>query len=103
MSDELMKDKEIVKLEKTLVNNRYQAEFVQEVRNMDKQQLDAKLLDLAKYAQAVDSTRKSDQKLKDAKDVVKGLNKPYTDDIKYNREKARFVALIMEDKFGDEQ
>lgn len=98
---ELEEDKEVIKLEKTLVHSRSQKEFVLEVRRMSEVELGAKLLELAKYAQAVETTRKSDEKLKTAKTLVKGLNKPYSDDLKYNKEKARFVALVMEEEFGE--
>ena len=100
--DELEKEKEIVKLEKTLVNNRGQKEFVLEIRQMDKAQLKAKLADLNEYKNAIISTRDSDDKLKEAAKHVQSLRKPYSDDLKYNKEKDRFVALVLEDEFGEE-
>ena len=100
MSDELSQDKEIIKLEKKLVRN-FQTDFVTDVRKMDKQELDRKLLDLAKYSQAIKSTMKIDDKLIDAKNTVSSLKRPYNEDIRGNNEKARFVALVMEEEFGE--
>lgn len=93
MEDELMKDKEVIKLEKKLG-----ADFANELRAMDKEQLEAKLLALAKYRQEIQSSKNADEELKRAKQRKADLEAPYRDSMKDNDLRSRLVSLVMEEK-----
>ena len=89
----LQEEKELIKLER-----KFGPDFTRELRQMDKDQLDTKLLDLAKYRTSIIDTQKKDQDLELAKARASQLEKPYKDDLKANLEKQRFITLIMKDE-----
>ena len=97
MSEELTQEKEITKLEKSL-KNKNQFDFVLEMRELNVDQLDKKMLDLAKYKEELQNTKNSDEKLIEAKAIAKELERPYREDKKMNEVKRRFVSLIMKEK-----
>lgn len=86
-------EKELVKLER-----KFGADFCLEVRKMDKKAIDNKLLELAKYRQALINTRDNDPALREAKQKANNLAYPYTRDLTANLEKQRLVTLIMIDE-----
>ena len=89
----LAEEKELIKLER-----KYGADYTRELRQMDKEQLDAKLLELAKYRTALIDTKAKDRDLELAKARASSLEKPYNDDLKANLEKQRFITLVMKDE-----
>lgn len=89
----LSEEKELIKLER-----KFGADFTRELRQMDKKQLDAKLLELAKYRTSIIDTMAKDRDLELAQARAASLKKPYTDDLKANLEKQRFITLVMKDE-----
>ena len=89
----LAEEKELIKLEK-----KFGPDFTRELRQMDKGQLDAKLLELAKYRTSIIDTKAKDRELELAKARASSLEKPYSDDLKANLEKQRFITLVMKDE-----
>lgn len=100
MQDELGRDKEIIALEKKLRNETGGQDYVENLRSLDRTGLEEKLKDLAKYRQAILSTRKKDVELKKAKKKVSGLNLPYTQDLSANDKKSRFIGLLLQEMEG---
>ncbi len=91
---ELSQQKEIVKLEKQLNDET----LASELRGLTKKELEFKLLELAKHAQEIVTTRNDDEALTCAKNVVKDLNAPYNDQLKGNKLMARFIHLLVKEK-----
>ena len=100
MTDELHKELEITALEKKLLNERNGKDYVDNLRRLSLIELGEKLKDLAKYRQAIISTKKKDKKLATAQATVNGLMLPYTQDLRGNTEKARFVGLLIQESEG---
>jgi hypothetical protein len=92
--NELSQQKEIVKLEKQLNDET----LASELRGLTKKELEFKLLELAKHAQEIVTTRNSDEELTDAKNVVKELSAPYNDQLKGNKLMSRFIHLLVKEK-----
>jgi len=93
----LREENELLKLEKTLGS-----EFVVEIRSLNSNELNQKLFQLAKYEQEIISAKNQDDKLLDAKELVKELNAPYRESLKANRQKARLVGLIISEREENE-
>ena len=102
MSDELRKDKEVITLEKKLRSHPGGTDYVEDLRSLDIVGLEEKLKDMAKYRQAIISTRGKDEELARARKKVNGLNLPYTQDLAANAEKSRFIGLLMQEIEGFE-
>ena len=100
--DELERSKEVVVLEKKLKGQIGGKDYVEELRKLGRVGLEDKLKDLAKYRQAVISTREKDVELKKAKKIVSGLNSPYSTDLRANAEKSRFIGLLIQEIEGFE-
>lgn len=100
MSDELSAEKEIIKMERKLRKNGQQ-QFIDDIRGMGESQLNDQILILAKHKQEIITAQKKDPDLRDAKDKVASLNYPYNKNKRANDEKARFVALILKDKYEE--
>ena len=95
--EQLAKGKEAVELEKKLTR-KYGKEFAQELRGMDKSGLENKLLGLVKHSQEIITTKNRDEELELAKDKHNELEAPYKDQVKANKEKSRFIHLILKEK-----
>jgi hypothetical protein len=93
----LREEKELLKIEKTLGS-----EFVAEIRSLKFDELNQKLFQLAKYEQEIITAKNQDDKLLDAKELVKELNTPYREALTVNRQKARLVGLIIAERESDE-
>lgn len=100
--DDLGKDKEVITLEKKLKSETGGTDYIETLRRLDKDGLEDKLKDLAKYRQAIFSTRAKDSILKAAKKEVNGLNTPYTQDLTANAAKSRFIGLLIQEMEGFE-
>lgn len=98
--EELEKEKEVVTLEKKLKGQTGGKDYVEDLRKLDIHGLGEKLKDMAKYRQAIISTRGIDEELKDAQRKVNGLRLPYTRDLTANAEKSRFIGLLMQEIEG---
>jgi hypothetical protein len=88
------------KFEKKMGHEAY-AKMVTEHEAMSKEQLEARMLELAKTHQGIINTRNSDVELEDAKQEVQRHAQPYKDQIKANQDLVRYVSLVMSEKFGD--
>ncbi len=94
---EYSREKETTKLEKYL-SKKDRRDFVDEIRGAAPEQLEAKLLGLAKHAQEITNTKDSDEELKKACDHKTQLEAPYKEQKLMNSKLARFCALIMKEK-----
>ena len=72
------------------------------LRSLDRLQLEDRLKDMAKYRQAIISFHQIDEELKKARSRVNGLTLPYTQDLSANTEKSRFIGLLIQDIEGFE-
>ena len=90
---DIFDEKELVKLER-----KYGADFCLEIRKLEKEGYDKKLLELTKYRQSIINTRDNDPDLRQAKSKAANLVYPYNRDLKANLEKQRLIALIMIDE-----
>lgn len=97
MSDELSQHKEKTKVEKYL-KNQMRGDFVESVDSMTREELDSKLLSLAKHRQDITNTMQRDEQLRDAKEEVKVLKAPYNEQKRMNEKMARYVSLVMQDR-----
>jgi len=95
--NEITLEKEVTKLEKFLKNEGRQ-DFIDEMRTVDLEALDAKILNLAKHRQEILNTRANDAELERAKEVKKDLEAPYKEQLKMNEKLTRFVSLVMKDR-----
>lgn len=98
--DELLREKEIIKLEKDLIKDG-RKEFVLEVRQGDSFTRDQKLLKLAKHRSEIKSTKANDEELRKARLNKNSLEAPYREQLKWNDKLTRFVTLVMEEE-GDQ-
>jgi hypothetical protein len=69
MSDKLYEELEKTKLEKSVGET-----FASEVNRLSKDQLEARLLQLAKYEQVIITSKKNDEELMTAREHIKELN-----------------------------
>lgn len=90
----LNEQKEITKLEKKLNDEA----LVGELRSLSKKELEFKLLELAKHAQEIETTKSMDEELQRTKDLLKELNAPYSEQLKTNKLKSRLYHLIIKEK-----
>jgi hypothetical protein len=90
-----MNENELTKLEEKL-----EPSFTSEIRCLTKEQLEKRLLELAKNREEITTSRKEDEKLNEAKEQVKYLNEPYKDAMGVVQKKSRFIALILTEKEG---
>lgn len=95
--NELDQEKEVTKLERYL-KREGRDDFVTEMMGASTQQLDAKMLSLAKHNEEITNTKNEDEELQQAKVKVKVLGAPYRDQTKMNKKLTRFVALLMANK-----
>lgn len=93
MSEKLNEQLEITKLERKLDEGE-----ASKFRGMTDKELEFELLQLAKHKEAIVTTRNEDQQLNSAKEVVKELNSPYVEQLKANKLKHRFIALLLAEK-----
>lgn len=93
-------EKEIVTLEKALIKDGRQ-DWIKEMRVAEKDQLEFKLLNLAKHAQEITNTKNRDEELLKAKKHKSSLEAPYREQTKYNKKLSRFVSLLLIEEEGD--
>lgn len=103
MSDKLMADKEIIDLEKKLIEKDGQEEFVREIRCMSKEQLNSKIKDLTIGIKSIKTAKKEDEELNEVKAKSRELAKPYNDSVKIAQRKSDFAVLVLAEEFGEEQ
>ena len=104
MSREITLATEKQKLEEKFVKemgHEAAAKFVSDHEGMTKEQLEARMLELAKTRQGIINTKNSDEVLSDLKAQVRSHGKKYSDQLKGNDNLTRFAALLMSEKFGD--
>lgn len=84
---------ELTKLETYLVKNHRQ-DLINEVNRINsKEELEAKMLRVAKHAQEITDAQKEDEALQEAKQKAKDLNAPYAESKRMNAKIARFLSL----------
>ncbi len=93
----LSDQKEIVKLEKKLIDLRSES-YVSELRGLNSSELDSKLLELAKHKQEIITSMKNDDELNRIAEEAKELKKPYNESKKQNELISRFVGLLIKEK-----
>ncbi len=98
--DNLAKGKESIELEKKL-KRKYGKEFIAELRGLDKSGLEGKLLGMANHNQEIITTKNRDEELEKAKDHHNELASVYKDQINANKDKTRFIHLILKEQSGD--
>lgn len=76
-------------------------EFAAEVAGMSAEQLNARLAQLAKDAEAVSDAKEADEELEKAKALVSELSAPYRDAKKAIRLKSRYVISLIKEKGGE--
>lgn len=91
---------EMTKLEKEF-NGKGEEDYTRELQHATFDQLENKLKELSKHAQAIISTQNNDPELIKAKKVVSNLNKPYNEQKKWNGKRARLVFLTMMENFPE--
>lgn len=90
-------EKEITKLEKYLGRQK-DADFVIELRRLDKEQLKKRIQDQALYRQETITARKNDEGLATAREEARGLAAPYSESLRMNDKISRFISLLIEEK-----
>ena len=55
-------------------------------------------LPVSEHREAIVTTRNNDEQLKDTKELLKELNAPYREQLSANKVKARFIALLLEER-----
>lgn len=90
-------DEEITKVERFIVKQGQQ-DFVDAMRASNVEQLDAKLLSLAKHRQDIRNTRDNDTELNHVKDQKRELEAPYREQLKMNEALTKFVALLLKEE-----
>lgn len=75
-------------------------DWVSSVQSLTTDQLDKRLLDLAKYEQELHAFKESDEKLAQAQDLAKELNAPHKENMKANKLKQKYLVMLIKDKGG---
>jgi hypothetical protein len=76
-------------------------ELVAKHESMSKEQLEERMLELAKTGQGIINTKNADKELNDLKDQVREQSKTHNDQLRANKELTRFVSLLISEKYGD--
>lgn len=84
------------KLEKKLQDK--QPTFLEEIAGLNAQQLEGRLLGLAKGRQDILNQQDADESLKEAKEAVKELQAPYRDSLSITDLKMRYLAELIKEK-----
>lgn len=87
-------EKKLSKLEKEFINNG-EDNYILELRRAEFSELENKLKDLSKHREAIEETMDRDEALREAKEKVKELRAPYSDQKRWNSKRAKLVYLIM--------
>lgn len=99
--ENLTLETELTKLQKSLEKLGRQ-DFVELVDNAAPQELDSKILSLAKHREEIQSTKQNDPQLKEISDQKRELAAPYQEQLKANKVMARYAALVLKQKVGNE-
>jgi hypothetical protein len=86
------------KLEKKLKDR--QPTFLEEVAGLNVQQLEERLLNLAKGRQDIINAQEADEVLAEAKNAVKELLAPYRESLSLTDLKMRYLAELIKEKGG---
>lgn len=77
-------------------------EFTDGVDSLNSEQLEANMLQLAKYREETEMAKKKDEGLERAKEMVKELQAPYNDALKALKIKMAYLALLIQERKSDE-
>jgi hypothetical protein len=78
------------------------ADFIKKHAHMTKEELEARVLDLAKTHQGILNTRNADTDLSKRREEVRDLSKGYNEQLRGNKNLTRYVSLLISENFGDE-
>jgi hypothetical protein len=92
---------ELTKLEKKLAEMQGEG-YCSELRGLDKKALEFKLLEMAKHREEIVTTKNMDEEYQLAREKVKELNAPYSEQMKHNKIKTRFLHLLLKEKYEDQ-
>lgn len=75
--------------------------WAEAVKGLSIQELDNMILRFAKYKDELEEFKKADQELADAKETVKELNAPHSENLKINGLKTKYLILLLGEKGGN--
>lgn len=75
-------------------------DFAIECQRLNVDGLNTKLIQYAKYAEEIEDFRQKDEKLAQAKELVKELAAPHNENRKFNRMKMRYIVSMIREKGG---
>lgn len=84
--------------ELTKLTRKLEKEYVTDMYNLSKKELDEKLLALAKEEQEIVTTRSNDGELEKAINHKRSLDEPHREQLKMNKIRKRFVSLLIKEK-----
>ena len=73
-------------------------EFVDEVVRLTADQLEARIVSLAKHQAEVEQAKEDDLELAQASELAKDLNAPYKDSLKAVKEKTQYLLHLLAEK-----
>ncbi len=73
-------------------------EFTSEVRGLNVQELEARLVNLTKASEANQDAMEADEGLEQAKDQVREFSAPYRDFHKHNRMKTQYILNLLKER-----
>ncbi len=76
-------------------------EFAEEVQGITEVELNERLAQLAKDAEAVNDAQDADEDLQEARDKASQLNAPYVDSKKAVRLRSRYIILLLKQRKGE--
>lgn len=77
-------------------------EFTDGVDSLSREELEANMLQLAKYREETEMAKKKDEGLERAREMVKELQGPYNDALKALKIKMAYLALLIQERKTDE-
>lgn len=102
--DKLMEDVERTKLTKKLarrIGPGEASEMIADLESESQEELEQRLLDLAKTQQGIVNTRNADQELSKLAEEVSYRRREYTTQLSANKDLQRLVSLVISERFGD--
>jgi hypothetical protein len=74
--------------------------YANELRSLSTEDLNFKLLQMAKHREEIITTRNEDAEYQAAKELVKEMSAPYNEQTRINKLKSRFIALLLKEERG---
>lgn len=77
------------------------SDWVSTVQGLSVDELDKMILRYAKYREEIKEFREKDEELNKAKELVKELNAPHSENLKFNEQKTKYLILLLGEKGGN--